>query len=108
MTAWTRYSPPTKAPFHEAPLPPKGSSRSPRERGLFTPTLNDCSSAASLLASSVSSQAIEATRAPLETFIAARSSAGVSTTTRVSTGPNGSAWYRAELLGGSKMATGGT
>ena len=75
---------------------------------MFTPTLNDWSSAASLFAISVSSQAIDATRAPLETFIAARSSAGVSTTTRVSIGPKGSAWYSAELRGGSKMATGGT
>ena len=38
--AWTSRSPPTKAPFHEAPSPPNTSSRSPRLRGLLIPTLN--------------------------------------------------------------------
>jgi hypothetical protein len=36
--------------------------------------------------------AMLATNDPFEAFIAARSSAGVSTTTTESSGPNGSAW----------------
>ena len=39
VTACTSSSPPTNAPFHDAPRPPNGSSRSPRERGLLMPDL---------------------------------------------------------------------
>lgn len=46
VTACTRRSPPTKAPFHDAPLPPNISSRSPRERGALMPILNACNSSA--------------------------------------------------------------
>ena len=40
VTACTSRPPPTNAPFQDAPRPPNGSSRSPRERGLLMPTLN--------------------------------------------------------------------
>ena len=108
VTACTSRSPPTNAPFQEAPRPPNGSSRSPRERGLLMPTLNACRSTASLPASSVSSQARLATSAPLEAFIAASSSSVVSTTTIVSTGPNGSACISRDRPGGASSTDGAT
>lgn len=72
----------------------------------MTPTLNARTSGASRLTVSSSSQEIVATSAPLLAFIAASSSASVSTSTIVSTGPKGSAWKSGDERGGARMATG--
>ena len=78
-----------------------------RERGRLIPTLKAWTWSARRRARCSSSQAIEATRQPLEAFISATSSAAESTRTTVSTGPNGSAWPSALAPGGSSRATGG-
>ncbi len=54
----------------------------------------------------MSSHEMVATSAPLLAFIAASSSASVSTSTTVSTGPNGSAWNSGDERGGVRIATG--
>ena len=81
-------------------------SRSPRLRGLLTPTLNACSCPLTLVAKSSLSVARLATRQPLLTFIADRNSASVSTQTTESSGPNGSAWCNDQLDGGSSTQAG--
>lgn len=83
--------PPDKGALPRRAEPAEDLFAVPPARGLLIPTLNAGNSSETSAAISASSVAILATSDPFDTFIAATSSAWVSTTTTESSGPKGSA-----------------